>query len=199
MSSRKGLTSDAVVDAATVIVEVEGARALTLNRVARELGVKPPSLYNHVAGVEHLHRDVALRATEDLGRRLGAAAMGRSGRESLRAIATELRSYATAHPGLYGLTARALPHDEAYAQASLRAVEPVLAILRGYDLDDVEAIHAARTIRAALHGFVSLERIGGFGLDVSVDESFEWLIEHLADTLESAAGRRHGKRRRPGR
>jgi AcrR family transcriptional regulator len=190
VSGRRGLTSDAVVDAATAIVEAEGEQALTLNRVARELNVKPPSLYNHVAGVERLRRDVALRATEDLGSRLGAAAMGRSGRAALQAIAAELRSYAAAHPGLYGLTARARPDDEIYASASLRALEPVLAILRGYDLDGDEAIHAARTIRAALHGFVSLESTGGFGLDVSVDETFEWLVERLAETLESASVRR---------
>ena len=80
MTGRRGLTGQTVVDAATAIVETEGTAALTLSRVARELGVKPPSLYNHVARLETLRRDVALRATEDLGTRLGAAAMGRSGR-----------------------------------------------------------------------------------------------------------------------
>jgi len=68
--------------------------------------------------------------------------------------------------------------------------EPVLAILRGYDLDDDEAIHAARTLRVALHGFVSLEGFGGFGLDVDVDETFTWLVERLGEALESSAARR---------
>jgi AcrR family transcriptional regulator len=173
-----------VVDAATAIVETEGTAALTLSRVARELGVKPPSLYNHVARLETLRRDVALRATEDLGTRLGAAAMGRSGRAALRALAAEFRSYASAHRGLYELSARARPEDEEFAAASMRAAEPVIAILRGYDLDEEEAIHAARALRAALHGFVALENIGGFGLDVDVDESFVWLVERFADTLD---------------
>lgn len=67
----------------------------------------------------------------------------------------------------------------------MRIVEPVVAILRGYDLNEEEAIHATRTLRAAIHGLVSLESIGGFGLDVNLDESFAWLVERLADTLES--------------
>ena len=113
--------------------------------------------------------------------------MGRTGRAALRAIAAEFRSYATAHPGLYELSARARPDDEEYARASMRPVEPVLAILRGYNLDEEEAIHAARTLRAALHGFVSLDGNGGFGLDVDVDASFAWLVERLADALESSA------------
>jgi AcrR family transcriptional regulator len=187
VTGRRGLSREAVVDAAAAVVEAEGTAALTLSRVARELGVKPPSLYNHVAGLETLHRDVALRAIEDLGSRLGAAAMGRSGRDALGAVAAEFRAYAAAHPGMYELSAQARPEDEEYARASLRPVEPVLAILRGYEIEQDEAIHAARTLRAALHGFVSLERIGGFGLDVDVDDSFTWLVDHLAQTLESAA------------
>lgn len=189
MTGRRGLTRQAVVDAASAVVEAEGTAALTLSRVAHELGVKPPSLYNHVAGLESLRRAVALRALEDLGSRLGAAAMGRTGRAAVRSMAAEFRSYATAHPGLYELTAQARPDDAEYAMASMRPVEPLLAILRGYDLDDKEAIHAARTLRAALHGFVSLETNRGFGLDVYVDESFTWLVEHLAATLELAAAR----------
>jgi AcrR family transcriptional regulator len=190
VTGRRRLTEQAVVDVATDVVEAEGTSALTLSRVARELGVQPPSLYNHVASVETLRRDVALRAVNDLGTRLGAAAMGRSGRDALQAIASEFRAYAAAHPGLYELTIRARPDDEEYAAASMRPVEPVLAILRGYDLDEEEAIHAARTLRAALHGFVSLESIGGFGLDVNVDESFAWLVERLAETLASSVARR---------
>ena len=186
MTGRRGLTRGAVIDAATDVVETEGNAALTLSRIARELGVKPPSLYNHVAGLESLRRDVALRAIEDLGGKLGTAAMGRAGRHALRAIATELRAYAVAHPGLYELTTRARPDDNEYASASLQTVQPVLAILRSYDLDEEDAIHAARTLRAAIHGFVSLENAGGFGLDVDVDQSFAWLVDQVASMLESS-------------
>lgn len=189
MTGRKRLTAQSVVDAASAIVDAEGTSALTLSRVARELGVKPPSLYNHVIGLDSLLRDVALMATEDFADRLGAAAMGRTGPAALRAVAAEFRAYAKAHPGLYELSAQARPHDEEYARASMRPVEPVIAILRGYDLDEKESIHAVRTLRAALHGFVSLESIGGFGLDVDVDESFAWLLASLVEALESATTR----------
>ena len=189
MTRRKGLTAQSVVDTASAIVDAEGTSALTLSRVARELGVKPPSLYNHVTGLDTLLRDVALMSIDDFAGRLGAAAMGRTGRDALRAVAAEFRAYARAHPGLYELAARAQPHDEEYARASMRPVEPVIAILRGYDLDEKESIHAVRTLRAALHGFVSLESIGGFGLDVDVDESFAWLVESLVETLASSTAR----------
>jgi AcrR family transcriptional regulator len=184
VNGRKRLTQKDVVDAAASLVEAEGTSALTLTRVARELNIKPPSLYNHVAGLETLRRHVALKATEDLGAQLGAAAMGRAGRSALHAIAAEFRTYVAKHPGLYELSAQARPDDEEFTRAAMLSTEPVIAILRSYDLDADDTIHAARTIRAALHGFVSLEIMGGFGLDVDIDRSFEWLIESLADTLD---------------
>ncbi|MFT7581217.1 MAG: AcrR family transcriptional regulator [Myxococcota bacterium] len=184
MTARKRLTKKDVVDAAVALVQAEGTSALTLSRVAAALGIKPPSLYNHISGLDALRRDVALRGAEELGQRLGAAAMGRAGRTALHAIAAEVRSYASNHPGLYELSAQARPDDGPFTEAAMRTIEPVLAILRGYNLHADDAIHAARTLRAAFHGFVSLERMGGFGLDVDVDASFDWLVERLADSLE---------------
>jgi hypothetical protein len=60
----------------------------------------------------------------------------------------------------------------------------VLAVLRGYGLEGDDAIHATRVIRSALHGFVLLEAEGGFGLELSVDESFARMVAALDKGLE---------------
>ena len=184
--SRRGLTPAAVVDAAVALVEAEGADALQLSQVAKALGVRTPSLYNHVDGLDDLQREVALRATVALGQALGDAVMGRAGRDALLAVAETFRAWAKEHPGLYALTLQARPDDEVFAAAGFRATEPVLAVLRGFDLCDEDSIHAARTLRAALHGFVSLELAGGFGLQTDVEASFRWLIERLVGSLTAA-------------
>jgi len=184
VSERRGLTKRDVLDAAVALVDAETTSALTLSRVARELGVRPPSMYHHVSGLDALRRDVGLRVTETLGDLMGRAAMGRSGRDALRAIAYELRAYVVAHPDLYELSIQARPDDEEYTRAAISAIEPLIAVLRGYGLDDTDTIHAARALRSALHGFVSLERVGGFGFEVDVDESFDHLVERLAGTFE---------------
>ena len=57
------------------------------------------------------------------------------------------------------------------------------AVLGAWDLRDDDAVHAVRALRSALHGFVSLEAGGGFGLDVDVDESFRRLVDALAAGL----------------
>lgn len=187
MSGRRGLTRDGVVDAALALVEAEGIEALTLSRVARELGIKPPSLYNHVSGLESLRRELGLRAVIAVGDRLGQAVMGRAGRQALLAAAVEFRSFVMASPHLYGLSIQARPDDEQYDRASYRAIEPLLAVLRSYGFGEEDAIHAARALRSSLHGFVTLEMAGGFGLAVDVDRSYEWFVERLADSFEAVA------------
>jgi len=67
------------------------------------------------------------------------------------------------------------PADE----AARRLVDVVLAVLRGYGLEGDQAIHAARIVRAALHGFVELEVSGGFGLPLALDDSYEQLVAAL--------------------
>lgn len=183
MSSRRGLTTDTVIDGALAIVDADGAQALTLSGLARSLGVATPSLYNHVDGLDPLRRAAAMHVMRELATVLGEAAMGRSGTDALHAVAGAVRRYALANPGRYALTTRTFPEDPEFSAAAMEPVEPVLAILRGFDLDGDGAIHAARGLRSALHGFVTLELNGGFGLDVDVDASFRWLVEGLVQML----------------
>jgi hypothetical protein len=56
-------------------------------------------------------------------------------------------------------------------------------VLSGLGLPQREAVPLIRTVRSALHGFLSLEASGGFGLPDDIDESFETLIEVLVAGL----------------
>ena len=62
-----------------------------------------------------------------------------------------------------------------------------LATLRGYGLEHDDAIHATRIIRAALHGFVSLEAEEGFGIPLDLNDSFTRLVAVLHQGLSAAA------------
>ncbi|MDQ8046362.1 MAG: TetR family transcriptional regulator, partial [Patulibacter sp.] len=54
MSPRAGLDPGRVADAAVAIADRDGLDGVTIARVAAELGVKGPSLYNHVASRDAL-------------------------------------------------------------------------------------------------------------------------------------------------
>jgi AcrR family transcriptional regulator len=182
VARRPGLDREAVVEAAAQLVDEAGATELSLTALAKRLGVKPPSLYNHVAGLEGLRRELRLRGLRELAAELQRAALGRAGSDAMRALAHAYRAYAAARPGLYALTQRSAgPMDEELATASEAVVGVVRATLRGFGHEGEAALHATRCLRSALHGFVGLEAEGGFGLDLPVDESFERLLT-LLDT-----------------
>jgi ABC-type amino acid transport substrate-binding protein len=61
----------------------------------------------------------------------------------------------------------------------------ILAMLAERGLADDAAIDAARVLRASLHGFVTLEAAGGFGLPRDVDRTYERLVAWLDRGLEA--------------
>jgi AcrR family transcriptional regulator len=184
---RAGLSPAAVVAAAAALADADGLEALTLARIAASVGVRTPSLYNHVASLEDVRRRLALIGLSELAGAMRDAAVGRARDDALIAMAHAYRDYATRHPGRYAATQRApAEEDPDLVAAATRAVEVLLAILRGYGLEGDDAIHAARAVRSALHGFVALETGGGFGLPVALDTSFDRMVAAVARGLRSS-------------
>jgi AcrR family transcriptional regulator len=181
---RMGLDAGRVVDVAARIADAEGLEAVTLARVAGDLGVRAPSLYNHVDGRADLLRAIAVVGVRELTAALREAAVGRSSADALIAAARAYRAYARAHPGRYAATVAAPTRgDEDHRAAAAEAVDVMLAIMRGWDLEGDDAIHAVRAFRSAVHGFVAIEAADGFGMAVDVDASFDRLVATLAQGL----------------
>ncbi|HTU78332.1 MAG TPA: WHG domain-containing protein [Solirubrobacteraceae bacterium] len=188
--ARRGLDTAQVLDAAVALAD-DGLERVSFARLAEILGVRAPSLYNHVNGRAELLRLITVRGLSELADAIATAAAGLSGEQALCASAHAYRAYARAHPGAYEatLTAPDAADRELHALAQ-RLLELIAAILRGWELEGEDAIDAIRAVRSALHGFVTLERHGGFAMERDPDASFEALIEMLAGGLARGAGRR---------
>ena len=183
---RPRLSTASVVNAALELVDEQGPGALTLAAIARHTGVATPSLYKHVRSVEALQQKVSARVTAELANALSAAVAGRSGEDAFRCLAQAYRDYALSHPGRYPLTQRVPDaQDPEHLAAGERAVQAVFAALRGYGLLGDNAIDATRVARSALHGFVSLEIDGGFGLPRDIGRSFECCVSALNVSLRN--------------
>lgn len=182
---RVGLSPAAVVDAAIAILDEDGPTALTLAAVAGRTGVATPSLYKHVPSLAELRRLIAIRVLDELAERLREAALGRSGDDALTGMMLAFRRYATEHPGRYALLPQTPQADPDAAAAATRLVEVFLAVFRGYGLTGSAAIHATRAVRAAAHGFASLEVAGGFGLPEDLDTSYRTLVTLLIAGLRA--------------
>ena len=174
---RAGLTPAAVVAEASAIADESGFATLTLAAVAQRLGVALPSLYKHVGGLGDLRRQIATQALRELGAALGKAAVGRSEGDALRAISGAYWQYAHDHPGRYAATLAAPDAtDPELTAAAGEVLETVYAVLRSYGIEGDDAVDATRTLRALLHGYVSLEAAGGFAMPRAVRQSFDRAI-----------------------
>ncbi|AGL14115.1 TetR family transcriptional regulator [Actinoplanes sp. N902-109] len=174
-----------VKDAALRQLAEGGATALSLNAIAKELGVSGPALYRYFAGRDALLTELILDAYADLTDALRAAPA------DLAAQAAAYRNWALAQPHRYRLLFSApLPgydaHDERLVAAGQRAMDVLLAsaapgpqppadLARQFTAwsgaaDPAAALHAV-TWWSRLHGFVSLEIEGNFasmGLDADL-------------------------------
>ena len=188
MSPRAGLTTPAVVDLALEIVDDEGPDALTLAKVAARAGVAAPSLYKHVKSLADLRRLIDLKVVQEMADALRTAATGREGAAAISALADAYRAYLRRHPHrTNALTTAPDETDTELSRATHAVAEVVFAVLRPFGFDHVQAVHATRCIRAAVHGFAGLEASGGFGRPEDVDQSFEVLKTMLVQGLTNYA------------
>lgn len=185
---RAGLATASVTEAGALLADEIGFPQLSMGLLAERLRIKTPSLYNHVDSLADLVHRIAVLAAIELGNALRDATQGRAGRDALTAAAQAMRTYVKDHPGRYaaGNSVRPDGPDDPLTSAIARLLGSLSAVLRGYELDPGQEIHALRMLRSALHGFATLEVEGGFRFDTDVDDSFTWMIDLIDHGLRSA-------------
>lgn len=189
---RAGLDPAVVTEAGAQLADEVGLAGLSMGLLADRLGVKTPSLYKHVDGLADLEHRIAVLAATELGDALRDATQGRAGSDALTAAAQAMRAYVKDHPGRYaaGNAAQATGPDDPLAPAAGRLLASLSAVLRGYQLDPSQEIHALRMVRSMLHGFATLEASGGFRFDTDIDDSFAWMIQIIDQALQPSPSRR---------
>lgn len=186
--TRVPLDQSRVVDAACALADSDGLGALTLTRVAKELGVRQPALYRHVDSYQDLLRLLSLRGRSGLLAALSEAAIGLSGDEAVAAVGKAWRTTVMRHPGLYEATDRyPCAGDDELEEAVDHIVAVLAQALAGFDLDEDHRVHAARALRSAFHGFCQLESGDGHPHPHDLDETFDGLIELLCAGIRAQA------------
>lgn len=161
--AQRGITRDAVLAKAIEMIERSGSPTVSMRELAEELGIRTPSLYNHVKCVNELLVEVSRYAAEELRQAQLAAIDGKTGDAALFGLAAAYRRFAQEHKGLYKLTL-SLPTLPEASQPQLAAAiaEPILFVLSRYGLDEEQVMHWQRVLRAIIHGFLSQEEAGFF-------------------------------------
>lgn len=106
MSARR----DHLLDLAERVLERDGLEAFGVNALAREAGIRPPSLYKHFAGASELEHALVARWFRRLAREMdGTVAGSGSGSGSDAATRTDTADLLTAFASVYREVARGAP------------------------------------------------------------------------------------------
>jgi AcrR family transcriptional regulator len=180
-----GLELSTILEAAGEIADQHGMDEVTLANLAKKLGIRPPSLYNHFEGLPGLKKELAIYGFNTLYEKLALAAIGVSGEEALIAVSEAYINFARIHPGIYEATMLAPnPGDKEVQQAGAKIIDLSVRLLQTYNLEGELPIHAVRGLRSILHGFSSLEQRGGFKLSLDKNDSLKIIIRAFLKGIE---------------
>ncbi len=163
-----------LVRTAQMLIEREGVETFSLGAVARELGVKTPSLYRYVANKVDLLRQVNLAFLEGLFAVMEAAGQEAETPEAqMMAVMHAYRRYAHDHPRLY-MMSFAYRVDELRPDEDLlvRLVLPLQAAMAEIS-GEAQSLTALRGVLALLHGFVMLELTDQLRRGGDLDQAFD--------------------------
>ncbi|EMY68496.1 TetR/AcrR family transcriptional regulator [Leptospira vanthielii] len=173
------ITRDLVLDRAWDLITQEGWNEFRLAKLAEILGIRTPSLYNHIQDMEEIRREMKRRSMQLLGDRLYLKIKNQNSAENrISDFLNVYRSFAKTHPEFYPLTIESTEFDPELKPLGDRFLDLCLEVFRFPVLDE-SAVHKIRILRSLLHGFIVLEEAGGFGRKESIEESFKKITESL--------------------
>ncbi|MDN3956389.1 TetR/AcrR family transcriptional regulator [Sporolactobacillus laevolacticus] len=186
---REKITRQAILQVSEEIVNQEGYESLTLAKLAKALKIKTPSLYNHISNLNDLRNELAVHALKQLSHQIMMSAVGKAGDVALKSIGLADIHFMSENPGLYDAMLRAPdPQNEEIEKISSEIISMLLRVLEPYHLSEENAIHIIRGLRALSHGFNTLERRGGFNMNVPLEDSisvaFDTFIKGMITTLK---------------
>lgn len=162
------VTPEKIIAQAIKLIERDGE--LSLHELARELGIKAPSLYRYFASRERLVAKVSLAGFRKLAAFIRTAT---ADAPSLHAAVWAMRRFARKHPALYRVMNESDAQHEDRDEA-LAATLDILAASFGGPVP-IEALASIQpaflAVRAYAHGYIVLELSGQYR--GNLDDDFE--------------------------
>lgn len=174
-------TKQRITGAARRLLEAGGSRAVSLRRVAADVGITPMAVYRHHADLDGLLEAVADEGFLELAAELLARQGRGSGRARLKKAMDAYVEYALERPELFDLMfVEPRPSARRYPESFRAGLSPTGNLLVAAVRD---AIHdgslrrddpweVAMAIWAHVHGLVVLQRSGRFSLAPALFRAF---------------------------
>jgi TetR/AcrR family transcriptional regulator, tetracycline repressor protein len=146
-TTRIPLSRERLIAAAVKLADSEGIEALSMRRLAAELGATPMALYNHVSGKDELLNGISGQLLQEIDL---SGIDPNDWAASLKTGYTDFRRVLLAHPNL-------LPVLQRKSEVSPEAMKPIelaMTLLRRAGFTPEEALHAHWTLSGFTMGHV---------------------------------------------
>jgi AcrR family transcriptional regulator len=180
------LTPQDILDVAIILLEAQGVDKFSINQLAKALAIKPPSLYNHFNGDLDLRRSIRLTGWQKMTEHcLPDIQSNDHPVELIKRTAHKYREFAIENPALYLFTMQhPFPSSDYEFNILLqKTLDIYLTILIPFGMGQERISHAIRLWHSAIHGFLNNELQGVFMETEAITDSFEWMVNHLIDSL----------------
>jgi AcrR family transcriptional regulator len=181
------VTRELIVHRARGMIENDGVEALSLGKLAADLGIAAPSLYNHFKNKTALLQAVnvetarALVAALTAGMQQQAADEAAGAHEQLMGMAAAYRAFVRENPASYDLAfTNTIPDLHLDSQLAEALAQPLQAIMAAH-VGEARSLAALRGAWALLHGFATLEITGQFRRGGDLDAAFTQVFAAYLD------------------
>lgn len=182
---RIGLTRDKVIRTAAMLANERGLSAVTITTLAEYLGIKKPSLYNHVKSQEDIYYGIMVYGWTEGAQVIVDEIDDDEPKEALKAYARKFYDYAVNNKGIFDAMLWYNKYDsEELIQATEKIYEFFFRQTDKLGIDRTVANHILRTYRSFLEGFVLLVNHKSFSNPIPIDESFEISLDVLISGME---------------
>ena len=152
------VTKEAVIQAASNIADADGLSKVSLKVVAEKLNIRTPSLYNHIASLDDLLREVAHNGMKTMNDQMTQAAIGNSGDIAIKSISIAYLKYIMDHPGIYETIQWAYWHGNSETVAIFNNYkELIIKLILSCNFKTPKIDEILRLIMSIFHGYSSLE------------------------------------------
>ena len=178
--ARMGLDKHAVIYRAAQLANDVGIENITLKVLANDLNIQPPSLYNHISGLDDLKEELMIYGWRQMEEQIMEAVAGISGYDAIEVICRTFLEYATTNPGVFNamLWYNKFENDETNS-ATKKLFSVVFKVFSSLNISQEDSEHLMRTFRSFLEGFALLVNHNAFGNPISINDSFELSLKVL--------------------
>lgn len=182
---RTGLSKEEIVEKAAMLANEKGLSYLSITTLAEYLGIKKPSLYNHIKTIEDMHRNLMIYGWKEVSDEIVKGIDFSDEKKNLAEYGRRFYRFAVDNPGVF----EAMLWYNKYKDTELEeATEGVYAFFfeqtDRMNIGREKANHLLRTYRAFLEGFIMLVIHNAFGNPISIKESFDISLNVLIQGME---------------